>query len=59
MVKVKVKAYCKHCGNEEITEVEKDVDGTLAGDVHCRQCGNILEGDISAVRLTGPYGDSS
>jgi uncharacterized Zn finger protein len=59
MVKVRVKAYCKHCGNDEIAEVEKGVDGRLAGDVHCRQCGNIVEGDIDAVRLTGPEEDSS
>jgi hypothetical protein len=59
MVKVKVKAYCKRCGNDEIVEAERDVDGALAGDIHCRQCGNIVEGEIDTVRLIGPDSDGS
>jgi hypothetical protein len=59
MVKVRVTAYCKHCGKDEIVEAEREVDGALAGDVHCRQCGNILEGEISDVRLIGPDGEGS
>jgi hypothetical protein len=59
MVKVKVKAYCTHCGKNEIVEAERDVDGALAGDIHCRQCGGIVEGDMSTVQLIGPDSDGS
>jgi transcription elongation factor Elf1 len=47
MVKVRVKTYCKHCGKNEIVEAERDVDGALAGDIHCKQCGNIVDDLIS------------
>jgi hypothetical protein len=40
-------------------EAERDVDGALAGDIHCGQCGNIVEGDVSTVRLISPDGNSS
>ncbi|MGA9139627.1 MAG: hypothetical protein WBZ29_05355 [Methanocella sp.] len=49
MVKVRVRTYCKHCGRNEIVETERDVDGALAGDIHCRQCGNITVGEIDEV----------
>jgi hypothetical protein len=59
MVKVRISTYCKRCGNNEIMEAERDVDGALAGDVHCGQCGDILQGDMGTVQLIGPEGDGS
>jgi transcription elongation factor Elf1 len=59
MVKIRVKVNCKYCGNDEIMEAERDVDGALAGDIHCGQCGNIVEGDVSVVQLISPDGNSS
>jgi transcription initiation factor TFIIIB Brf1 subunit/transcription initiation factor TFIIB len=56
MVKVKVSAYCKQCGRKEITEAERDVDGSLSGDIHCRQCGNIM-GDLTAIQPIGKESD--
>ena len=58
MVKVKVNAYCKRCGRNEITEAERDVDGVLSGDIHCRQCGNII-GDLSAIPSNDRESDKS
>jgi len=58
MVKVKVNAYCKRCGRKEITEAEREVDGSLSGDIHCRQCGNIM-GDLTAIPSAGKESDNS
>jgi len=49
MVKVRVRTYCKRCGNREITEIERDTDGALAGDVHCGQCGEITDRDLEEL----------
>jgi hypothetical protein len=49
MVKVRVSTYCKRCGNREITEIERDTDGALAGDVHCGQCGEITDRDLEEL----------
>jgi transcription elongation factor Elf1 len=49
MVKVRVRTYCKRCGKKEIVEAERDVDGALAGDIHCGQCGDITVGEIDEV----------
>lgn len=46
MVKVRIGTYCRHCGRKEIVEMERDVDGALAGDIHCGQCGNIIAGEL-------------
>ena len=49
MVKVRVSTYCKRCGNREIVETERAVDGVLAGDAHCGQCGEIIESDLEEL----------
>ena len=49
MVKVRVRTYCKRCGNKEIVEAERDVDGALAGDTHCGQCGDIVDRDLEEL----------
>jgi transcription elongation factor Elf1 len=49
MVKVRVRSYCKRCGNQEIVETERAVDGVLAGDVRCGQCGEIIDRDLEEL----------
>jgi transcription elongation factor Elf1 len=49
MVKVRISTYCKHCGNREIVETERAVDGVLAGDIHCGQCGEITDRDLEEL----------